>query len=103
MLGSPVLEFVELVSTLDCVMPALEGRRGGSEKQQGSFHPASHGSQGSRVIARRVSLLVAAVVLLVDNDHTQVLERREHGRARADCYPLPTLPQRPPGVVSLPR
>ena len=42
----------------------------------------------ARVIARRLALLVARLVLLVDDDGAEVVERREDRRARADGDPL---------------
>ena len=39
------------------------------------------------VVARVAFVLVGGVVLLVDDDQTEVFDRREHGRARADADP----------------
>ena len=61
----------------------------------------AHDRHLARVIARRLALLVARLVLLVDDDRAEVLERREDRRARADGDALLAALEREPRVVAL--
>ena len=65
-------------------LPALGARRGASVDRHGALERGSLRRHRPRVIARVGLLLVPGVVLLVDADHTEPGERREHGRARTD-------------------
>ena len=56
---------------------------------------------GAGVVAGIALLLVGAVVLLVDDDQPEVVERREHGRARADADARLAAAHPPPLVVAL--
>src|SRR2546422_148407 len=55
----------------------------------GVADPSTHTAPArcARVIAHALVLLERAVVLLVDDDHAEVGERREHRRPRADRDP----------------
>ena len=81
--------------------PALETRRRASEHDDRALVSRSHDRDLSRVIARRLTLLVARLVLLVHDDRAEVLERREDRRARANGDPLATLLEREPFVIPL--
>jgi hypothetical protein len=83
------------------VVPALQRRGGGAEHTERAFHPGPYRGDLARVVARRLALLVRALVLLVDDDRAQVRERREDGGARADHDALLPAPERPPLVVPL--
>src|SRR5262249_13585186 len=61
----------------------------------------AHDRDLARVIARRLALLVRALMLFVDDDRTEVRERREDRRARADRDALASVLEREPLVVSL--
>jgi hypothetical protein len=63
--------------------------------------PGAHHRDLARVVAGRLALLVAALVLLVHHDRAEVRERREDGRAGADHDPLLAGAQRAPLVVAL--
>ena len=54
------------------------------EHDERLLHPRAHDRDVAAVIARRLVLFVRAVVLLVDDDQADVLERREDRRPRAD-------------------
>jgi len=68
---------------------------------------AGEGGQGDGRVAgvvvgwrHRWRLLVAGVVLLVDDDDAQVGQRREEGAARTDGDVEKALSRPPPGVIS---
>ncbi len=62
------------------------GRRRGQDGHRARLVRA-HQREIARVIARGVLLLEGGVVLLVDHDDAQPLDRREHRRARARARP----------------
>ena len=97
-----LVEFEQMVSARPCVLPALQRRRRGTEDAEASLNPRAHDRDGAGVIARHVGLLVAALVLLVDDDGAKPRNGREDGRPRPDRDPLPPLPQAAPGVETLP-
>ena len=66
--------------------PALGPRRRGAEDGGGALERGPLDRDGARVVARVGVLLVGLVVLLVDHDQPEALERREDGRARADDH-----------------
>ena len=98
----PFLEFEQVITPGPRILPALEGRRRGAEHAQPPFQPRAHDRDGTGVVTRHIGLLVAALVLLVDDDRAQIPDRREHRRARADRDPLPPLAQAAPGVEAFP-
>ena len=65
-------------------MPGLRPRRRRAEDRDGSLERGPLGGDRAGVVARIRLLLVRGVVFLVDADHAERRERREHGRARAD-------------------
>src|SRR5207302_8621041 len=64
-------------------MVALHGWRGRAEKRDGVFHFCAHDGDVAAVIARRLFLLVAALLLFVDDDEANVFKRCKNRRARA--------------------
>lgn len=63
------------------------GRRRGRAQHERAAVAARHlGRYLARVVARTGALLVAGLVLLVDNDETQVAERAKERRAGADDH-----------------
>ena len=80
---------------------ALRPRRGAADHQQRALvgRPALRDRAG--VVAGIALLLVRAVVLLVDDDQPEVVERREHRRARAHAHARLAAPHPPPLVVAL--
>ena len=51
------------------------------------LHLRAHDRDIARVIARRFLLFVGSLVLFIDDDQSEILERREDGAARADHDP----------------
>ena len=72
------------VLALRGVLPALERRRGRAEHDHRAGELGAHHGDVARVVARRFFLLVALVVLLVDEDQAEIGRGREDRRARAD-------------------
>ena len=66
------------------VGPGFERGRGGAEDDDGVVELGAHHGDVAAVVARRLFLLVAGVVLLVDEDEAEVGHGREDGGARAD-------------------
>jgi hypothetical protein len=83
------------------VHPRLEARRRAAEDDARPLEPRADHRHLARVVARALSLLVARLVLLVDDDRAEIAQRREDRRARADGDALLAAPQRQPGVVAL--
>jgi hypothetical protein len=89
-------------------VPGLRPRGRRAEDRDGALERRSLRGHGARVVARIRLLLVRRVVLLVDADHAERRERREHGGPRSDHHgglagdnPLalvPPLRLREPGV-----
>ena len=75
----------EATAQLDAVeqRPALRPRRRGAEDGDRSLEGRPLGGHGPRVVARIRLVLVRRIVLLVDADDAEPLERREHGGAGA--------------------
>ena len=66
---------------------AIEGlsrRRGGAQHERAAVAPRHLGRDLARMVARTRALLIAGLVLLVDDDETQVAERAKERRTRAD-------------------
>ena len=64
-------------------MPAERGR-GGAEDDGAGLAETAHDGDVAGVVARRLVLLVAGLVLLVHDDDAEFVDGREDGRARAD-------------------
>ena len=64
---------------------ALGPRRRAAGHEHGAGDPRPLGGDRAGVVARVALVLVGAVVLLVDDDQAEPLERREDRRARADA------------------
>ena len=62
----------------------LERRRRGAQHERAARRARAPRGERARVVAEAFLVLVGAVVLLVEHDHAQVVERREEGGARAD-------------------
>jgi hypothetical protein len=67
--------------------PALRPRRRRAEDERGAGRLRAPAGDLARVVARVALLLVGRVVLLVDDDQAEPVDRREHGRARPDADP----------------
>ena len=85
------------------VEPALGARsRGAADEHRARVVGAAAGDL-ARVVARVGLLLVAGVVLLVDDDEPEVAHGGEDRRARPDADQRVAAAQPPPLVVALPR
>ena len=71
-------------------MPALEGGRGAAKHADRPVRAGPHDCQISGVVSRGLRLLVAPVVFLVDDNGTEVVERREERRPGTDRNPALT-------------
>ena len=67
--------------------PALRARSGAAVHRDGALERRALRGDRSRVVARVRLLLEGSIVLLVDDDEPEPLDRREDGRARADDDP----------------
>ncbi len=79
----PLRQPDEVVAAVARVRRRLERRRRRPEHDQRVFHPAADHGDVAAVIPRQVVLLVRPVVLFVDDDESDVLERREDRRPGA--------------------
>ena len=79
----------------------LRARRGGAGQQPRAGLVGAEGGDVAGVVARVALLLVGGVVLLVDDDQPEALDRGEDRRARADGDPRLARAQAPPLVVAL--
>src|SRR5438067_1512799 len=79
----------------------LERRGRRTEQRDRAFHPGADDGDVASVIARRLVLLVRAVVFLVDDDEAEVLDGREYGRSRADDDRDIAAPNAVPLIVTL--
>ena len=66
------------------VVITLQRRRGGAENDDAFLHLRAHDRDVARVITRRFLLLVGGLVFFIDDDQSEVFERRENRAARAD-------------------
>ena len=83
------------------VDPAFEARRGAAQHRHRAFLVRPHDGDLAGVVPRRLALLVAGFVLLVDDDRAEVRERREDRRPRANGDLLLPPLEREPRVVAL--
>ena len=67
-----------------------------------SLEPGADRGDVPRVVARRLAVLVAGLVLLVHHDESQIGHRREHRRPRPHRDPALAPAQKAPGVGALP-
>ena len=77
-------EAAERVFALAGVVPRFERGRGGAKDDGAALDVGAHDGEIAGVVARRLLLLVARLVLLIDHDQAKALHRREYGRARPD-------------------
>ena len=83
------------------ILIALHRRRRRAENGERASLPRAHDGDIAAVVARRLFLLVRAVVLFVDDDQPDVRERREHGRAGSDDDVDVAAPDPVPLIVAL--
>ena len=82
---------------------SLHRGAGAPENERRAGEPCHAGRHLPRVVARGRRLLVGGLVLLVDHDESQVLERSEQRRSRTDHDPRRAGSHEIPLVVALPR
>jgi hypothetical protein len=85
--------------TKEC--PCLQRGRGAAEDEPRPLQLGPHPHHLPRVVAGRLSVLVALLVLLVHNDEAEILDRREDRGAGPHCDPPLSAAQQPPGVGAL--
>ena len=85
------------------VRPALQRGRGRAQHADRFGSGCAHQSHVAGLIAGRLGLLVAAVVLFVHHDRPQPGHGRKNRRTRPDRDSLLARPQQPPSVVALRR
>ena len=78
-------------------------RRAAGDEHRARGRPRARSATCAGVVARVALVLVGGVVLLVDDDQPEVVDRREHGRARPDADPRLAAAQAQPLVVALAR
>src|SRR5206468_2589718 len=80
------------------VHPALEAGRRTPKHDDRALGPRAHDGHLAGVIARGLALLVARLVLLVDDDRAEVAKWRKDRRSRTDGNPFLTTAEGEPGV-----
>ena len=98
-----MLQLNEPVAAAERPIVAEERRRGAAQQQLSPVHPHPAAGDIQSMIPGRDLALVAPFVLLVDDDETQLLHRREHGAASADDDGRLAQADAPPFIESLPR
>jgi hypothetical protein len=83
------------------VGPALEARCRAAEHHHGALGARTNDGHLAGVIARRVALLVARLVLLVDDDRAEVLQRGKDRRTGAHGDALLAAAKGEPRIVAL--
>ena len=96
-----VAHFDQLVPAQHRVLPALQRRRGRAHHHLGALDFGPHHGHIARVVARRLLLLVALVVLLVHQNQAEIRHGREDGRPRANHNRRFAPPYAPPLVAAL--
>ena len=76
------------------------GRRRAEDEHRAGVAGAPAGDP-ARVVAGVALVLIGALVLLVDDDQAEIVDRREHGRARSDADARLAAAQPHPLVVAL--
>ena len=99
--AGPLGQHQPLVAAAAGVFHGLERRRGGAEHQRHAELPGAPHRQVPGRVAEAVLLLVAGVVLLVDDDQPRPWQRREDGRAGADDDLGGAVPRGGPGAQPL--
>ena len=100
-IGNPLRKLEEGVSPRVRVTPALQGGGGRPQQAERGLSLASDGGHGPRVIPGRLRLLVATLVLLVEDDHPEIADGREDRGPRSDRDALAPFPQGLPCVEAL--
>ena len=88
------------IAALLGVDQALDRGRGRAQHDGATAERAPHHSHVARLIGDALLLLVALVVLLIDNDEAEIGEGQEQGRARADHELRLVLGNRPPDAAA---
>ena len=91
------------VRTAAAAVEGLGRGRGGTQHERAPIAPRHLGSHLARMVARAGTLLVAGLVLLVDDDEAQVAERAKERRAGADDHTGRTAGDHIPLVQTLTR
>ena len=89
------------VFALRGVLPAFQRRRRRAQHHHRAGQLGAHHGHVARVVARRLFLLVALVVLLVHENQAEIRHGRKDGRARADHDGRIAAPDAPPLLAAL--
>ena len=83
------------------VLKTFERRRRRTQQRNRAFEFRAHDGDVPPVIARRLFLLVARLLLFIHDDQAQIFERREHRRARSHHDARLAAPHAPPFARAL--
>src|SRR5207302_1065782 len=84
-----------------CIRPAFKRRRRAAEYNDCALEARTHDRDFTRVISRRLALLVTRLVFFVDGYCAEVCEGSEHCRPGADRNSFVATLQCKPRIVSL--
>ena len=82
-------------------MIAFQGRRCTAENNRALLDFGADDRDVARVIPGRFFLFVSRLMLFIDDDQSEILQRREDGAARANDNPRPARVDLVPLIVTL--
>ena len=77
-------QFYVQIFTTQGVVQGFQRRRGGAQHDRHGCLPGTHHGKITGGVAQPILLFERAVVFLINNDQTQLRQRREHGGAGTD-------------------
>ena len=96
-----VFHRIERVDAFARLIHALDRRRRRPEHDQRPFLHTAVNSDLARMIARSILRFVGMLLLLIDEDHAKLPDRRKDRRARADDHTGRARLDSPPLVIAL--
>src|SRR5262249_26049439 len=96
------VEFEQLILALLSMMARLDGWCRRAQHDGGAQFLGSYDSHVASMVAWRLLLLVARVVLLIHDDQSRLFQRRKHRRARADQHIAAAGANALPDTLTLP-
>ncbi len=97
----PLRQRVRRIAPLGGILQRFERWRRRTQHDRHRRALCAQHAEVARRVAEAFLLLVGGVVLLVDDEHGELRQRREHGRARADDDARLAAVGAPPGVAAL--
>ena len=88
------------IATPPRVVKRLQGRRGRTEHHQGAGALRAHDRDAPCVVSGTLLLLVGGIVLFIDDNESQIVQRGEHRRPRAYDHVDLAAPDAMPLIVS---